>query len=292
MKLLSSALQRFARPKAPAALARGILLDSTPARIYAVGDIHGEARLYRQLEQMILADMAMEAAPGAPAVTDAVVILLGDLIDRGPDSAALIDHLLAPAPRGLRRIVLRGNHEDMALRYLDNPTPDAAWLQHGGAETLASYGLAADERLGYGLPSRQMRMRLDVHLPEDHRAFLSQLPHFVQTPEYYFCHAGPEPDLGLTEQRPRTLMWSRGFADDNLAAPDGLGQRLVVHGHMPVTSPVLRDWRLNLDTGACFGGPLSAARLIPGQMPHVIAAQPGRTVQSPHFKVAPPAPDW
>jgi serine/threonine protein phosphatase 1 len=286
MKQIAAAFRRLTRPKPPAAAAMGQVLTLSPARIYAVGDIHGEARLYRQLEQMILEDMARDQAP------EALVVLLGDLLDRGPDSAGLIDHLLNPAPHGLKRIILRGNHEDMALRYLDDPTPDAGWLEHGGAQTLASYGLAADDRLGYALPARQMRMRLDVHIPEDHRAFLAGLPHFLQTPEYFFCHAGPEPELPLAGQSPRTLMWSRGFLDESLAPPPDLDGRLVVHGHMPVPEPVWRGWRLNLDTGACFDGPLSAARLIPGQPPHILATPLSSAVQSQHFKVAPTAPDW
>ncbi|MFP1645471.1 metallophosphoesterase [Pontitalea aquivivens] len=249
--------------------APGLDLPGPFPPIYAVGDIHGEVALYRQLERRILADRATRFGD-----RPALVVILGDMIDRGPDSAGLIDFLLAPAPRGLRRLCLMGNHEQMALAFLTAPDPRAAWLDHGGAQTLASYGIVPDPRHGYRMPARRLRALVAAHVPPAHLAFLRGLPAWLWA-GHFFCHAGTAPDRSLTRQSLGTLLWSRGFDDPSLPAPADLGGALVVHGHMPQPRAVQRGWRINVDSGACATGRLSAVRLVAGDEPAFLIAEHG-----------------
>lgn len=254
----------FARPAAPAP---GIYLPPPYPLIYAVGDIHGEAALYRRLVAR-LADDRAEQAGGARAL----LVILGDMIDRGPDSAAMIDLLCGPPPQGFDRMCLMGNHEQMALDFLTDPQPNSAWLDHGGAETLASYGIAPDARLGYRMPARRLSALVAAHVPAEHLAFLRGLPAWLRA-GHFFCHAGPAPDRPLLGQDLRPLLWSRGFADPALPPPPDLGAALVIHGHVPVAAPVQRGWRINIDTGAYASGRLSAVRLAPGAPPAFLSVE-------------------
>jgi serine/threonine protein phosphatase 1 len=255
MTLLRRLFQREAAP------APGLDLPPPFPLIYAVGDIHGEAALYHRLAARIAADRAGQGGEGR-----ALLVILGDMIDRGPGSAALLDHFCAPPPPGFDRICLMGNHEQMALAFLADPQPGTAWLDHGGAATLASYGIAPDPRLGWRIPAKRLSALVAAQGPAGHLAFLRGLPAWLRA-GHFFCHAGPAPDRPLTGQGLRTLLWSRGFDDPGLAAPAGLGAALVVHGHVPVPGPVRRGWRVNVDTGAYATGRLSAVRLAPGAAP-------------------------
>ena len=143
------------------------VLDLSEGPVYAVGDAHGCLSLYRQLEAQILRDAA--ALPGTPTV-----VLLGDIVDKGPDTAALLDFLLRPAPPPLRRLCLRGNHESMMLAYLEKPAKNAQWLGFGGVETLLSYGLALDA------DALQTNARAEI-APDPDRAY-SGHPSWVSAP--------------------------------------------------------------------------------------------------------------
>ncbi|MBW6505862.1 MAG: metallophosphoesterase [Rhodobacteraceae bacterium] len=254
------------RPPAPAPqpAVSGMMLDPPLPTIYAVGDVHGRLDLYRAMEARIAAD----AVPGAK-----LIVLLGDIIDRGPDSAGMIDHLLAPAPMGTTRLCLLGNHEDMALQFLRDPDPRADWLAYGGAEMLASYGIARDITALHALSPKALAMRIAAHIPQEHVDFLAGLPLYLHAGRHYLCHAGVDPAQPLDQQDRQTLLWSRRFADpESLPPPDLAPGGLVVQGHMPVTAPSQRDWRINVDTGAYVTGRLSAVRLVQGLAPVFLAA--------------------
>jgi serine/threonine protein phosphatase 1 len=241
-----------AAPGAAGALTR-LSLPQMPAATYAVGDPHGCLSLYRQLETAICAD-------GAAIGGTKLIVILGDVVDRGPDTAGLIDHLLTPAPAGFRRVVLRGNHEDMMLRFLAAPGANRSWLDFGGLETLASYGVmpTAAEALSPG----PLRQRLLAVMPEAHRAFLETLPVSLSMGEFFLAHAGLNPARPPQDQDPADLMWSDPAQID--AAADALPAGLtVVHGHVVVEQAQRLARRIAVDTGAHQTGRLSAVRLMP-----------------------------
>ncbi|MDP2062096.1 MAG: metallophosphoesterase [Phaeovulum sp.] len=251
--------RRKPQPGPPQPAASGLVLDAEPAALYAVGDVHGHIDLYRQIEARIAAD---------PVPGEKLIVLLGDIVDRGPDSAGMIDHLLAPPPAGVGRICLLGNHEDMALQFLLDPDPLAEWLVHGGAEMLASYGIARGVEAARALSRRALAMRIAAHIPGEHIEFLQSLPLFLRAGPHFLSHAGVDAALPLEMQTRRALLWSRQFIDAETAPPPGLGPSgLVVQGHLPIESAAQRGWRINVDTGAYVTGRLSAVRLQPGLAP-------------------------
>ncbi|MFB2553411.1 metallophosphoesterase [Ensifer soli] len=232
---------------------RKLFLDHAPEHVYAIGDVHGHLALLLALEARIAADRRGRAG-------EALIVMLGDYVDRGPASAAVIDHLLAPPPPGFQRICLAGNHEQTMLDFLESPSFDHAWLEFGGIETLASYDVAlsrgADGRAC--LPAGM--------LPAAHLAFLEDLPSLLSFPGLCFVHAGVEAGVPLARQRDAVLLWTRPRRGDPPPDP-GL---LVVHGHTPVRGVDLQPSRINVDTGAFMTGILSCVRLSRGELPEVL----------------------
>ena len=219
-----------------------------PSAVYAVGDVHGCYDQLVQLEAMIVSD-AQELSG------DKWIVMLGDYIDRGPESAAVLDRLCAPAPKGFRRICLAGNHEEMLLEFMANPVLSADWLRFGGRETLASYGIDADRFLD--LPERLRVQALESHIPSDHLELLASLPVCLSLPGTVFVHAGLRPGVPLERQSDADMMWIREpFLGSQSTEPV-----LVVHGHTPAPEPEIRPNRIGIDTGAFATGRLTAVRL-------------------------------
>lgn len=219
--------------------------------IYAIGDVHGCLDKLRALETRILAD-----ARGVGGLK--LIVLLGDYVDRGPDSAGVLTHLLAPPPEGFRRICLRGNHDDMLLRLLDGSVDPEWWLGFGGDETLRSYGLDPESLGGNRRALSESVRRLKAAMPASHSRFLANLPVALSTPRYFFCHAGARPGVPLAAQSDEDLMWVRRAFLDHKGAPF---EQTLVHGHTPARAPFASRYRIGLDTNAARGGKLSAARL-------------------------------
>jgi len=204
---------------------------SAPSLIYAIGDIHGSLHKLRKL--IVRCE---EHADGRPMT----FVFLGDYIDRGPDSSGVIGTVMDLQSRLSNLIALKGNHEALALDVIDGTDPPAFWLTQGGAETLQSYGVK-DAR----------------ELPQAHIDWLRSLPLRYDDGNRFFVHAGVNPHKPLDAQSERDLLWIR---EPFLSDERDYG-RLIVHGHTPQSTgaPDLRGNRLNLDTGAVFGGPLTAA---------------------------------
>lgn len=228
---------------------RLLRLAKMPAAIYAVGDIHGCADLYDALEKKIVAD-------GEKLDGTKLIVSLGDVVDRGGASAAVIDRLMSPAPKGFKRLVLRGNHEDMMIKFMSDPDANRKWLDFGGTETLASYGLSPDPEVRFDLPASRLRHMMDAAIPESHRKFLKELPLALSVGPYRFAHASYDRDTPLEDQLPETLMWG---APQNADA--GSADHVFVHGHVVVDKPFVSKKRINVDTGAYSSGVLSAVRL-------------------------------
>lgn len=231
------------RPPAGPAERRKLLLDRRPDVIYAIGDVHGCHDLLCRLEDRIVADAEREEG-------ETVLVRLGDYVDRGPQSAQVLDRIAAPDRLPLATISLAGNHEEIMLDFLEAPHADHRWLRFGGLETLASYGI-------HDLPARAgaLETALRAGIPEEHRALLRNLPSLVAWPGICLVHAGIEAGTDLAAQRDRVLLWKRPSPDMEE------GPLLVVHGHTPVETVDLRPFRVNVDTGAYSTGRLSAVKL-------------------------------
>ena len=219
--------------------------------LYLVGDVHGCLQLYKKLEDAILADARGHA--GEPHV-----VLLGDIIDRGPASAGLLDFLLTPRPH-LRPLAVMGNHEAMMLAFLDQPHRHARWLYHGGFETLRSYGLALTSDDLAGLSPRRVRQMLAAYVPENHVNWLRSLPDGYRVAcgdrDWIIAHAGYDANRTDDDQTSAILHWGQVRPDET--APTGL-----IHGHTVVPEPEVSPRRINLDTGAYLTGTLTACRLL------------------------------
>ena len=241
---------------------RPSLLEASraPDRIYAIGDVHGCLDRLRALEDSIAADAASHGG-------DKWIVQLGDLIDRGPHSAQIIDHVLAPAPTGFTRFVLRGNHEQMLLDALHRPESIGQFLATGGDATLRSYGVSSDQVEALPrLPVRQVRDLLTSAIPVEHVNLIKALPHALATPGHVFVHAGLRPGRPLARQSAHDLLWIR---DEFTASGHDFGA-VIVHGHTPAPEPVLGPFRIGLDTGCFATGRLTAVRLVPGQPPVIL----------------------
>lgn len=223
-----------------------LFLDQRPDVIYAIGDVHGCHDLFKRLQAKIVLDA--EQHEGAKAL-----VMLGDYVDRGPNSASVIDDLLVRDPSGIKRYCLAGNHEETMLDFLINPHPQHRWLGFGGLETLQSYGI-------YDIPSKRHKLKIiiDSHIPQEHFTFLHSLPSLVSVPGICFAHAGVENGVPLQHQNDKQLLWSR---PQEQKVPATANPFLTVHGHTPVKSVALVENRLNVDTGAFMTGRLSAVKI-------------------------------
>jgi serine/threonine protein phosphatase 1 len=232
------------RPQ-PAANLRPIAA-STPAdtRIYAVGDIHGRADLLAETIARIEDDQRRRP------VKYAVEVYLGDYIDRGPDSKAVMD-LLAIRLVQNRAVCLRGNHEEMMERFLRDPINLHSWLQLGGMQTLASYGVFL--RPDTVETGDDLHRRFCCAFPRTHQLFLRCLQPAFCCGDFLFVHAGIRPNIPIERQSSHDLLWIR---HEFLDSTHDHG-KFVIHGHTPVPHPDIRHNRINVDTGAWRSGTLT-----------------------------------
>lgn len=220
---------------------------SMPAgeRAYVIGDIHGRFDLFEELIK------AIEEDDLSSADANTTMILLGDLIDRGPDSAGVIR--LARLWEEYRRIrYLAGNHEEMFLESFDDKDVLRHFLKHGGRETIFSYGLDKKQFNKSTLEELQHWMR--EHIPQNDVDFLAGFEDMIEMGDYLFVHAGINPKKPLEEQKPRELRWIR---DPFLKHKDKYSH-IVVHGHTITPEIDSRKNRIGIDTGAYRFGRLTA----------------------------------
>ncbi len=224
-------------------------------RVYAVGDCHGCLEALRGLRAAILADSARADAE-APRADRRVVVYLGDYIDRGPDSRGVVELLIGAPLAGFESVHLRGNHEAFLCGFLDGEEVAAVWMMNGGSETLRSYGLdvAAINRPWPGGDAPALRAALAAAVPEAHRAFLDGLALSHIEGDYFFAHAGVRPGVPLERQEENDLLWIR---EPFLGSTADHG-KVVVHGHSAAAEVAVRANRIGIDTGACYGGKLTA----------------------------------
>jgi serine/threonine protein phosphatase 1 len=213
--------------------------------VCAVGDVHGRLDLLDAMIQRI------ESLAEEVEANELRIVLLGDYVDRGPDSKGVLD-LLVRHRNDPRFVMLGGNHDFGFLEFLDLPRAASLFARHGGVETAASYGVQADFRSDFGVA--QTRNALLHAIPGVHIDLLENLRRSASFGDFFFCHAGVRPGVDLDAQDEDDLIWIR----EEFLEHRGLHPKVVVHGHTPVDVPDMRANRVNVDTCACRSGVLSA----------------------------------
>ena len=230
---------------------RGSVEPSIPSgyRVYAIGDVHGRVDLVDELLDRIELDRQSRGR------AKTVIVFLGDLIDRGPTSAQVIERLRTYAPPGARLVFLIGNHEEVLIRLLRGESQYLQdWLRFGGAECAQSYGIKA--RVLKGDADRAVAVLRDK-IPAEHQQFLQNFVDTFRLGSYLFVHAGIRPGVKLAEQSQTDLRWIREPFLEN----KGDYGFLVVHGHTIGEEVQVRANRIGLDTGAYHSGVLTALGL-------------------------------
>ena len=222
--------------------------------IYAVPDIHGCIDELLRAERRIADDARRHAAGRA------LVVALGDYVDRGPSSAEVLDRCLAGALGGLPTVFLCGNHDAAMLAFLEDPEPGAEWLAYGGDATLLSYGVEVARHLrAGGLPALREAARAAV--PPAHVEFLRTLPILARQFGLVFVHAGLRPNVPVEAQTDEDMLWIREPFLDEGPGP----AYVVVHGHTIFPAIDFGINRIGVDTGCYAHGHLGVLRLAGGK---------------------------
>lgn len=219
-------------------------------RYYAIGDIHGRLDLLDTLLPQIERDNA------ARTPADSTLIFLGDLIDRGPESAGVVERActIAANTPGVR--FLMGNHEEVFLKALDGDVQAMRFFcRIGGRETILSYGMTEADYLKADYEDLVAAMQHCV--PESHRRFIESFEDMIIAGDYVFVHAGVRPGVPLADQRPSDLRWIREKFTESRATHD----HIVVHGHTIMPEAELLPNRIGIDTGAHASGKLTCLGL-------------------------------
>lgn len=228
-------LRRWQAPDGEARVPEGTV-------VYAIGDVHARCDLLEELHAGIEEDARQRAAARK------LLVYLGDYVSRGEDSRRAVELVMTRRPGGCAVIALKGNHEDLLLRFLDGDLAAGRhWFDYDGLDTLAHYGAS---RKG-GLES--LRKGFADAILAEHLAFLRSLPVSHDEGGYRFVHAGVRPGVPLREQSDSDQMWIRG---PFIESPADLGA-VVVHGHCVSERPDLRRNRIGIDTGAWRTGVLT-----------------------------------
>jgi serine/threonine protein phosphatase 1 len=216
-------------------------------RAYVVGDVHGRLDLLEELLAAIERDV--RASPPEKAL----LVFLGDLIDRGPNSASVVELLRLYSYPPLQTVFLLGNHEEVLLRIRGGESPLIAdWRLFGGAETVMSYGVEPEALAG--LDKASMLAVISKASPQQHVAFLRGFADTCRFGDYLFVHAGIRPGIELEQQKQADLRWIR----EPFLTDSGNHGFVVVHGHTISNEVEERPNRIGIDTGAYKTGVLTA----------------------------------
>jgi len=228
-------------------------------RYYAIGDIHGRLDLF---EAMIAAiESEIVDAPGL----EHRVVLLGDLVDRGPDSAGVVERARAwQRTRNVR--VLAGNHEEMFLAAFEQPEALRHFLKHGGQQTLLSYGFRARQLSTMSV--EDLLPILPQMVPQTTRDYIAGFETMIPAGDYVFVHAGIDPARPLGEQKRSDLLWIR----EPFLAHQGPLEKVVVHGHTIFEQVMDCGNRIGIDTGAFRSGVLTAL-VLEGDQRRILQAR-------------------
>ena len=234
-------------------------------RVYAIGDVHGCADLLASLAAAIDEEIDADRSEGV----ETHIVLLGDLVDRGPDSAGVVEFARKWRKRRSVRI-LWGNHEEMFVRAFEDKDVLKHFLRFGGRETLMSYGV---DRKAFSKSSlEEIQAMMEEVVPAKHRKFIAKFEDMIQFGDYLFVHAGIKPGVALDKQKKRTLRWIR---EPFLSHADSFGP-VVVHGHTITDAPDNAGNRIGIDTGAYASGKLTALVLEGRKLRYITARETKR----------------
>ncbi|WP_411037383.1 metallophosphoesterase [Shinella sp. BYT-45] len=233
---------------------RRLAIPADRPLIYAIGDVHGCHDALLALEERIRTDAADHAH------LRPLILYLGDYVDRGPASNAVIEHLAAERHSdGIERIALCGNHDDTFLKFIFDPQQHRRWLDFGGDATLRSYGLALHDYLDRADGMEVLGKDLQARIPSHHVAFLQNLPVALLSGKRLFVHAGIRPGVPLWRQEDHDMIWIR---EPFLSEGPGLPVT-VIHGHTAGLEPVFGKGRICIDTTCYATGRLTALKVTP-----------------------------
>lgn len=232
--------------------------------VYAIGDIHGRLDLLQSLQRSIAADAASNTGGD-----EKFLVYLGDYIDRGMQSRQLIDHLIDHPLAGFRSVFLTGNHEQVFLQFLVDPTIGPTWCAIGGRETVYSYGASVPSPSPTLQELEAVRLDIASRLPERHRDFFASLRMTFEIGDYLFVHAGIRPGKPIDQQDPRDLLWIRHHF---LKSEQDHG-KIIVHGHS-ISEGIDETWnRIGIDTGA-FHSDILTCLILQGRTRRYIQTAP------------------
>ena len=197
--------------------------NNEPGKYIAIGDIHGCCRSIKELLKKL------------EPYKDHQLVFVGDYIDRGPCSRQVVS-LMIELQEKRDCIFLRGNHEEMLLKAVENGHRKL-WIHNGGQSTLRSYGLSDQ----------------DLDLPEDHMEFYRNTVLYYDTPDYFFVHAGAPPFQSIEKsiddpEAVRYFLWTR----EHINAIETAWEKTVVFGHTPRSNPIKRPKMIGIDTGCVY----------------------------------------
>lgn len=242
-------LHRLLRKKKPSRMIDSATIPEG-RRVYAIGDIHGRNDLLQRLLDKIIKDNSQRDE------AQNEIIFLGDLVDRGPDSAGVIDTAMrAKAELGNVRFLM-GNHEEVYLAAAKGDEKAVRFFNRiGGRETILSYDITKQEYIE--LDMAQLARRIPELFPQSHIDFISEFEDQITIGDYAFVHAGIRPGVPLSEQRQKDLRWIR---EDFLSAEEAY-EKIVVYGHTINEDVAETGTRIGIDTGAYYSGKLTALAL-------------------------------
>lgn len=231
-------------------------------RYYVIGDIHGRLDLFEELIK------AIEADDKRLGKAKTKIVLLGDLVDRGAESAGVIARARKWQKKRKVRI-LAGNHEEMFLQSFDDKEVLRHFVKHGGRETILSYGIPRKEY--NALSISELHEKLPDLVPQKDRDFMASFEEKLIAGDYLFVHAGIDPRRPIEEQKRKDMLWIRG----RFLQYDGPLPKVVVHGHTIFDEVMDCGSRIGIDTGAFRTGVLTAL-VLEGEDRRTIQAVEGK----------------
>ncbi|SFR35868.1 metallophosphoesterase [Litoreibacter janthinus] len=267
MNFLSSFFKGKTAPKEAKNDARNSSRPNPTSPHFVVGDLHGTLDLLEHILEQI------DHVIGNLEMRDPKLVFVGDYVDRGPSSAAVLNRLNELAHEFPDNVTcILGNHEQMMLDFLDAPEArHARWFRNGAVATLASFGIDIPDEAEWAATANAIADALRSQMGEPMEAWLRTLPTSVRSGNLMVTHAGTDPGRSIEDQSPRVLLWGH---PEFLTRVRSDGQ-WVAHGHTVMENPICGDGRISVDTGAYSTGCLTAAAILPdGTVEFLTTAQP------------------